>query len=178
MLAPHLPPDWDSVRVEHVPFGRSRLDVSLRRSGSRIVAQLTRTDAPSGPPIDVTFSPALPLGATSSLPLEHTPGDVHATTRGTLRDRLTLEVAYSGGWSIVPPSMPAEIGERSHAPRVLSERLSGRQYVATLEGLAGRTYQFRVRETGKPWRAVDVTFPTSGANPDGYSTRTLTLSGR
>ena len=177
VLAPHLPPDWDSVRVDQVPFGRSFLDIVVRRAANRLVAELTRRDVASGP-VEVVFSPALPLGANTPLPLEPTPGDVHATVRGTLRDRLTLDVPYSDGWSILPPVMPARIGERSQAPRVLSERLLGGQYVATLEGLAGRTYQFRVREAGKPWRAVDVTFPASGANADGYSSRTFTLGRR
>ena len=176
-LAPHLPPDWDSVRVDRLPFGHSMLDIAIRRTSNGIVAELTRGDAASGP-IEVVFSPALPLGAHSSLPIERTPGDVHATARGTLRDRLTLEVPYSDGWSILPPVMPARIGARSEAPRVLSERLVGGQYVATLEGIAGRTYQFRVREPGKSWRAVDVTFPASGANADGYTWCTLTLGRR
>ena len=177
-LAPHLPPEWDSVRVDNVPVGGERIDVAVRRSGGHVVADLTRARGSSEPAIEVVFSPALPLGASTSLPVERTPGDVHATARGTLRDRLTLDVPYSGGWTIAPPVMPAQIGERSRAPRVLSERLAGGQYVATLEGVAGATYRFRVREPGKPWRTLDVTFPTSGANADGYTSRTLTLSGR
>jgi hypothetical protein len=71
--------------------------------------------------------------------------------------------------------MPAQIGQRSTAPRVVSERLTGGQYVATLEGIAGRTYRFRVHEPGKPWRDADVAFPAANANADGYTTRTLTL---
>ena len=177
VIAPHLPPDWDSVRVAHVPFGRSTVDIAIRRSGMRLVAELTRAGA-ARDPIDVVFSPALPLGASTSLPVDRTPGDVHATVRGTLRDHLTLDVPYSGGWSIVPPTMPARIGERSRAPRVLSERLISGQYVATLEGIAGASYRFRTREGSRPWGFVNVTFPASGANADGYTTRTLTLPGR
>jgi hypothetical protein len=41
--------------------------------------------------------------------------------------------------------------------------------------LAGRTYRFRLREPGKAERDADVTFPSTGANEDGYTTRTLTL---
>ena len=107
--------------------------------------------------------------------MTHTPGDVHATTSGVLRDRLVLDVPYSGGWSIVPPKMPAVIGERSSAPRVLSERMLNGRYTVAMEGLAGRTYPFVIRQTGKPDRRVDVSFPASGANEDGYTSRTLTM---
>ena len=174
-LAPHLPPDWDSLRVEHVPIGRRSIDISLRRTSGHLVAELASSGPGDAAPIDVVFSPALPLGASTSVTVVRTPGDVHATVQGALRDRLTLDVPYAGGWSIVPPAMPAQIGQRSQAPRVLSERLTDGQYVATLEGIAGRTYRFRVREPGKPWRDMDVTFPAAPANADGYTGRTLTL---
>ena len=77
----------------------------------------------------------------------------------------------------MPPVIPAQIGHRSEAPRVLSERLSGGRYVVALEGIAGRTYRFRVREPGTAWRDVDVTFPAMGANTDGYTMRTMSFGG-
>jgi aldose 1-epimerase len=171
-LAPHLPPEWDSVAVELIPFGSGTLRVKLIRSVGGIRAELRQDGA--GGPIEVAFSPALPLGATTTLEKTETPGDVHATVRGVLRERLTLDLPYRGGWSIVPPAGRPAIGDRSAAPRVLSERLAGGTYTATLEGRAGRTERFRVREAGH-WRAVEVAFPAGGANADGYTTATLVL---
>ena len=111
-----------------------------------------------------------------------------------------LIVTYTGGWSIIPPVMPAMIGRRSEAPRVLAERLDEKgRYTVSLEGLAGRTYSFRVRvpdaatgrslaaETtpgsaavivearGADERGVTVTFPATGANADGYTQATISL---
>jgi glycogen debranching enzyme len=174
-IAPHLPPDWDSVRVENVPVGSDRLDIAVRRAPGRMVAEVSRAGRPGAPALDVTFSPALPLGATTPLGATRTPGDVHATLHGALRDRLILDVPYTGGWSIVPPAMPPRIGQRSEAPRILSERMPGSRYVVAVEGIAGRTYQFRLHEPGKPERTIDVTFPSAGPNADGYTTRTLTF---
>lgn len=195
-LAPHLPADWDSVRVDNVPFGGERIDVRLARDGRGITAELVRETA-GGAPIAVDFSPALPLGATTSLPAERTVGDVHATARGELRDRLTLTVPYAGGWSVVAPEVRPRIGDRSSAVRVLSERLADGRYVLQLEGLAGRTYRLHVRAPGAAsfakasagqatigsaapsgWRAVDVSFPTTGANADGYVGTTVTIAER
>ena len=175
VLAPHLPPDWDSARVDNVPVGVDRVDVTYRRTPRGIQAELTRHTSAAATPLAVSFSPALPLGASTTLSVRQTPGDEHATVQGELRDQLTLEVPYSGGWSIVPPVMPAEIGGRSLAPRVLSERISGGRYTVALEGLAGRTYRFRVRAPAKAWQDVDVSFPATGANADGYTSRALTF---
>ena len=135
-----------------------------------------------------------------------TPGDVHATVSARITDSSFVEVRYAGGWAILPPVMPAPIGGRSRAPRVLSERLGGSgsasdRYVVALEGLSGQRYAFGIRApdeamaaaldaTASPGasvqlgpkkpgalRTVDVIFPSTGANADGYTKTTLTLTG-
>jgi hypothetical protein len=89
-----------------------------------------------------------------------------------------LAVSYSGGWSIVPPVTRPLIGQRSSAPRILSERLvEGGRYAVSMEGIAGRSYVFRLRAPGAADRAVTVTFPPTGANTDGYTALTLTFGG-
>lgn len=176
-LAPHLPPDWDSVLVENIRFGSASIRVRLTRREGRYRAELNRQGG-SGT-IEVVFMPALPLGATTAGERTETPGDVHATARGTLQQSLSLEVPYQGGWSIVPPAHRPAIGDRSTAPRILSERLINGTYTATIEGRAGTTERFRIRE-GDDWHEVELAFPAAGASPDGYTTATLTpgASGR
>ncbi|MEP7326353.1 MAG: galactose-1-epimerase [Gemmatimonadota bacterium] len=171
-LAPHLPPEWDSVAVENIPFGPGTIDVRLTRSSTGIQAELWRRGGNGG--IDVAFSPALPLGSVTSAMKIQTPGDIHATVQGILGDSLTLEVPYSGGWSIVPPESRPAIGDRSTAARVLSERMVNGAYTVALEGRAGWSYAFRVLDAGR-WRNIEVSFPAAGANPDGYTTTTLSL---
>jgi glycogen debranching enzyme len=174
MLAPHLPPDWDSVRVDNVPFGSAVVDVTIRRTASGLTARVVRRGGLSSP-IDVTFSPALPLGSTSSAPMTTTPGDVHATAHGVLRDSLTLTVPFTGGWRLVPPPASPLIGDRSSAMRVLSERLVDGRYTATLEGRAGASYRLQIGE-GSRWRDTTISFPPSQANSDRYTMRTLVLA--
>jgi len=154
-LAPHLPPEWDSVAVDNVPVGTGRLSFTVRRMPGAMTAVVQRSGGDRAP-LRVVFSPALPLGArvTGAAVATHlTPGDVHATVQATVTDSATLRVSYTGGWRIVPPVMPAVIGERSHAARVVSEGLSAiprgappgsRRYEVALEGLAGQTYEFRI----------------------------------
>jgi glycogen debranching enzyme len=204
-LAPHLPPTWDSLRVENVPVGRGTVSFTLRRAASAMTLVARRTGADRSP-VDLVFSPALPLGARlgdTRVAATSTPGDLHAAVRASLTDSATLTVPFTGGWSIVPPAMPAMIGGRSRAPRVLSERLpADDRYAVTLEGLSGRQYVFEVRTpdegaaraleanassggsaklptmtgTGRARRTVEVTFPSSGANADGYTTTTVTFT--
>ena len=169
-LAPHLPADWDSLAVENIPFGAGTIDLRLtHRRGSSMTAAITSHGAAG--PIDVVFSPALPAGANAQPEGRATASDVHATVRGSLRDTLTLSVSYRGGWTIVPEPATPEIGDRSSAARVLHQGADA----ATLEGLAGRTYRFKVSD-GASWRSLSVTFPSADANADGYTTRTLSAA--
>ena len=147
-LAPHLPPDWKEVSVDHVPVGDGRLSLTIKRSPGAILASVRQTGLTS--PLEIEFSPALPLGARvpdTAIRSDVTPGDVHATVRSKLSGASAeLRVAYAGGWSLVPPVMPAVIGRRSEAPRLLSERLGADgRYIVSLEGIAGRTYSFVLR---------------------------------
>ena len=207
-IAPHLPPDWDSVAVDNVPVGTERISFVVRRGNGRIALALRRAGGDRAP-IDVEFSPALPLGArvsTSRAETRRTPGDVHASVRASLpmtgAEGVELAVSYDGGWSIVPPAMALAVGARSSAPRVLSERLGDAgAYSVALEGLAGRSYAFRITAPdergagrldvrvgngaaaafgpttkGEATRLVTITFPSAGANSDGYTAATATFS--
>jgi hypothetical protein len=205
-LAPHLPPDWDSVAVSNVPVGRGSISFIVRRTAGALTAAVRRSGG-DRLPLEIVFSPALPLGAravAAGTAPEPTGGDVHATVRGRLIDSVALRVPFTGGWSIMPPTMPALSGSRSRAPRVLSERLvsdgsTGERYVVSLEGLTGARYRFRLRApeeasralaarasvgatvtlapsvAGSTERTVEITFPTAGANPDGYTSAMVTF---
>lgn len=176
-VAPHLPPDWDSVAVYNVPIGRGVVDVHVRRVGT---SDITGTFTARGltEPVQVTFAPALPLGANPGSRPRVTPTDVHGEERGALRDTLTLTVKFGGGWRVVPSATAPRVGGRSAAVRVLAERVErpsmGRpRYTAVLEGIAGRTHRVRVI-LGDTTYERDVRFPTSGASADGYTRATLT----
>jgi hypothetical protein len=186
-IAPHLPPEWDSVEVDNVPVGGGKLSFALKRTAGRIVAAVRRTG--DATPLEIVFSTALPLGARvtgaeagaaafdKAQAGKATPyvGDLHATVSAQVMDTAELSVSYTGGRSIVPPSMPAKIGHRSEAMRVISERLDASGgYVLSLEGLAGRSYVFRLKTPGGE-RNETVTFPAAGANADGYTAVTLTF---
>lgn len=204
-IAPHLPPGWDSVAVDNVPVGSDRLSFVIRRAPGRMTLQVERA-GPIDSPLEVAFSPALPLGAAATgdgSAVHRFTGDAHATVRALVRGSASLLVAFAGGWELVPPEMPAVIGSRSQAPRVLEEGVdeAGR-LVAELEGIAGRAYRFRVltagaaaarqmvasvggggRATLEPHlpgaseRTVVISFPAANPDADGYTAVTLRVGG-
>jgi glycogen debranching enzyme len=175
-LSPHLPPDWDSVEVDNIPVGSGKLSIAFKRTSGRITAAVRRFGDLK--PIEVVFSPALPLGArvTGAGATTQTPGDLHATVKAMVMDTAELTVSFEGGWGVVMPSIHPKIGQRSEAPRVISERLDASGgYLVTFEGIAGRRHTFRLK-TPAGERPATVTFPATGANADGYTTTTATFS--
>ncbi len=180
-IAPHLPPHWDSVSVDNVPVGPERISFTVQRSRGKITLSVRRRGGEDRAPLDVTFAPALPLGAQVTDPgvkTQYTLGDLHASIHLNVIASNTLTVSYRDGWSIVPPVRPPAIGARSSAPRVLSQRLDGARYVVALEGLAGTSSTFRVNGPfpDGATRDVVVPFPSAGANADGYTTATITFT--
>lgn len=198
-IAPHLPPEWDSLAVDDVPVGAGRVSFVLRRANGRVTLALHRTG--DGAPIDVTFSPQIRIGASASgagVALEKTPGDWHATVHGRLTSDLELEVTTAGGWeAVVAPAAP-KIGDRSTSLRVVDEQLARDGVVVSLEGLAGHSYSFRLRtpdertahELKDPqptrWgyrlgavhgaeRDVTVTFSNERPTADGYGNLTILI---
>jgi glycogen debranching enzyme len=151
-LAPRLPAEWDSVRVDNVAVGADRLSFVVRRSGRSLLAEVWRTGGDAARPIDVTFAPSLPLGATEVTAMvpgtpavERWPGAVVAASTARLRERLRMGVSWTGGWEVATPEAAPRIGERSSALRVVSERMDGSRYRVTLQGRAGMRYALRVR---------------------------------
>jgi glycogen debranching enzyme len=198
-LAPHLPPDWGNASLRQLRVGADRVSVDFERGPGMVRATVRRASAAT--PLDVTFSPALPLGATVtsvsrgdgggplSFVVDTTPGDVHARASVAVCERETITVSYSGGWSAWLAPDPPRIGDRSHAARIVEERLRQGEYLLTLEGRAGASYAVTI-DGPREWRVLDdaihpvcgesgtrcavtVPFGADSSNADGYRLRTL-----
>ncbi|MES3035444.1 MAG: GH116 family glycosyl hydrolase [Gemmatimonadota bacterium] len=202
-IAPHLPADWDSITVYNVPVGADRLTFRVVRADGALTLNVEPVRRLAAP-LALTFAPALPLGARVALPdsaVTRTPGDVHGAVRMQLTSAgAELRVPYTGGWSIVPAVTAGPYpGARSTKMRVISERMASGTYVATLEGRAGSEGQYVMftpdrtrapvvaasagasvqvgaRAAGTAKLMLSVTFPTAGANADGYTTTTLSFT--
>lgn len=132
--------------------------------------------------------------------IEVLPGAVVATRVVQVSERGRATIQWSGGWEALPPRIAPTIGDRSAAFRITSERMSGGRYHLTVQGRAGQTYAIGVRgpegagpgvevlpaSAGIPqrqlsvpgvggWRMLELTFPTTSADDDGYVTLTLVM---
>jgi hypothetical protein len=203
-LAPRLPAEWDSVRVDNLAIGSDRVSFTVKRNGRTLLAEVWRTDGDAARPIDVTFAPAIPLGAdgvTMMVPgepvIDRLPGAVVALSTAKLRERLRLGVSWTGGWEVATDEPAPRIGDRSSAMRVVKERMRDGHYEVTLQGRAGTTHVLRVRgptdslavtrvdpaltpaPTTAPavggWIPLRFTLPTQGADDDGYVTITVVM---
>ncbi|MEP7345230.1 MAG: hypothetical protein ABI877_08180, partial [Gemmatimonadaceae bacterium] len=164
-LSPSLPPEWDSVRVEHVRVGKDVVGLLLTRKERTLGVELWREGGggDAGRPLEIDFAPSLPLGADSIAvssgeagTVEQLSGAVVAHARARLRERVRLFVTWSGGWEVQVPQAAPRIGDRSAALRVLSERLDGGKYTLQLEGRAGATYAIGVRGPAGTQMSVTV----------------------
>ncbi|MBK8250369.1 MAG: hypothetical protein IPK85_23680 [Gemmatimonadetes bacterium] len=170
-LAPRLPAHWDSLRVDQIAVGDDRLSVVMRRRRGVISAEVWRTAGDAGRPIEVTFAPALPLGATNvqsmvpgAGPVQQFPGAVVQASTARLRERLRLGTSWEGGIEVATATEAPRIGARSRALRIISERLVGGRHVITVQGRAREGYQLRLRGTA-PIERVTVEPSTASVGP-------------
>jgi glycogen debranching enzyme len=175
-LAPHLPPDWDSLTVERLPAGSGRYEVRFARDDTTLTVSIRRT---AGAGVDsLLFAPALPLGArVTSVTADGAPitcasastgADVHLDCRVALGGALVLRARHTPGWSVLlPPPTPVR-GDRSSSLKLVRQRLAGDTLVLDVEGVAGRRYDLTVRTPRGPQR-VTVAIPDGGDAVDGYA---------
>jgi glycogen debranching enzyme len=218
VIAPHLPPTWDSVRVENIPVGRERVSVRIRRTPGLIEAIVTRSGG-DGRPLEISFSPAIPHASNllergwsegtrgarerpqpGDAPPFESPGDKHAPVVGSVVREATFQVRLSEGWTVVPPRSTVNVGDRSTALRIVSERWEPPAYVLTIEARAGSMHRLRLRPPSaipRPrvaasagtatlaeapdadgYRSLAVSVPGEGGDSDGFVRVTLRLSPR
>ena len=137
-LAPAFPPQWDRLEVKRLGVGATLLDAELRRGPGRVEATLRAT----GPPVDVTFDPRLPLGARQRQP------DRAAVIRVSDRP-VTAVVSFEGGIEVEPPPLDLTPGQGDGGLRVLDVRAEGHGFVLELEGQAATTFELVVH-SAKP----------------------------
>ncbi len=126
-FSPHLPSSWDRIKAENIQVPGGRLSMTLMRSPSGLELQTEN----SGSPIELIFSPEIPLGAHlrgAELDGKHVaaqtqenPQDEHATLSFTVPtgpSRCLLR--YEGGISISLINPTPLLGEPSKAIKIIS----------------------------------------------------------
>ena len=159
-FAPHLPPGWNKITLQHIRVAGSEVALELADSNGEMTLHI-RND---GAPVRMSFDPELPLGATlrgarvdgreiAATVAQH-PQDTHAHTEFDLpRGDMVLSIGYAGGVAIVPVIPHPVIGNGSRAMKVLGVSLKDRVYTIELDHLAAESTRFELRT---PWKIEDV----------------------
>ena len=168
-LAPQLPPDWPEAAVRGLRAGETTLDVEIAREWGPGGGEQRVTIRAEGPPLVVDFVPDLPEGATGlKVQVEGTnqvagalaagarraPGPPSLPVRVTEGRVAELVATWEGGLTVAPPRMDLEPGQRSGGPRVIDLVAEGAGWLLTVEGNAGREYDFALFGTDVGWEVV------------------------
>ncbi len=157
---PSLPADWQNARLDSIPFGSERLDLTLTREGPDLVVKA--------------------IGGPAGLRLESKMQGVR-NENGSLRIPLpSVEVSTVHEVALV--------GAETRQLKVLLQEATARSETLTMQGVGGMTYQMIMRENApgltvrangaelgpaeRGVRSVSVAFPAGV----GYSTKTVTFS--
>jgi hypothetical protein len=120
-LAPHLPANWDSAKLHHVPMGNFRVDLDFKREGDHLLIQ-AQSD-----------QPALLCLVPQSAPRE----DCRAARHELRLELPPVEIA-------IPHGLP-QPGSRTEQPKVLAEERSTNRLTITLEAPGGATHDLPLR---------------------------------
>lgn len=154
---PHLPPEWDNLKVTNLRVGRDRVEATVARERGVYTVALRRLTP--GAALTVRVAPALPLGARLervvvddndvAVHAEESAHDLHGVADVTLIRDAQVEFHYEGGLDVIAPVERVEIGDASADLKVLDFRREARDYVVTIEGLAGTAYTLQMRAQGR-----------------------------
>lgn len=172
-FSPHMPAEWDAIRVNRLKLHRGTVDLLLDRAGEGLELSVEN----NGDPLTLRFSPEIPFGARVTGATIN-----HKLVRGAQEDHdqdshavVDLEiphgtthclVSYQGGVELSVPQRSLLPGEQSHGVKVTEVKYKGSSLVIGADVVDSReaTILMRTRE-----RILRVQGATMRAVSDGLS---------
>ncbi len=158
-FAPHLPPNWPEVRLRNLKVGLSNVNLEMQQSDAEVRLRVEN----SGPPVEILFSPEIPLGSkalqatlnSKRLPvtLQSHVHDAHAEVKFSAQARIELVIQFVPGVRVWVPEAALHIGDASRGLKILSSKLEGRSFRAEVEGRPGACSSFVL---STPWQVNQV----------------------
>lgn len=178
-LEPHLPPEWPQVSIQRLHVGQNAtLAVTLQQSLNAVKLTINN----DGRPLDLDFSPQIPLGATN-LRAEQGGHALRVLPERSLHDaqdehaRVALHVAhgvttctirYSGGVEVWVPGHAVQPGDASTQIRLVGEQFAPGllhvQWQAPATRSASLEPSILLRTPWTPYALDGSTLTAEGAN--------------
>ncbi len=152
-LAPQLPADWPEAAVRGLRVGGTTLDVEIVQVWGEEGGEQKVVIRSEGPPVEVDFVPDVPVGAGGlrvnvegarqvGAGARRRPGPAPLGVRVMEGQVVELVASWEGGLTVAPPRIDLEPGQRSGGARVIDLVAEGDGWMLTVEGDAGREYDF------------------------------------
>jgi GH15 family glucan-1,4-alpha-glucosidase len=161
VFAPHLPADWNSLAIENLRIGETKLRLSFTRSAEGIVLEASRT-AGTGE-CTIEFRPSISLRATvqkaelngKPLPfrIESNDEDQHVTVRFPVSEgQKIVRIVIANDFAVTATAALPALGSVSTGLRIFSEAWSAShdQLTLNVSGFAGAPYKLSV------WNAAQI----------------------
>lgn len=160
ILAPHMPPSWNSISLRNLQVGHSQISIQIVQSASEIQLQMQN----EGAPVEIVFDPEIPFGAklgnaqlgerTIAATLDPHLQDTHARVGFRLPHGNTLlTISYSGGVALTPDPPQFMIGDPSKSIKITGIHLKGRVFAVDFDYLPSGVSSFQLRT---PWIIQDA----------------------
>lgn len=151
-FAPHLPMEWDKLRVINYHCGDDRFDFFIQRSSHKMLLKITHEGQQQH---RIIFSPAFGINTQiMSVSVNQQPykfrlfdshHDVHCEIECKIDASLTVEIEYRQGVEISLPSPEIRFGCQSTGLKLVNFELNNKVIQIVLEGLAGREYDIHLK---------------------------------
>jgi glycogen debranching enzyme len=171
-FAPHLPADWNSLRIDNLRVGENRVQLSYAKTPEGISLEASRTAGATE--CTVEFRPAVSLRATVSrvelngkpLPfhVDANDQDQHVIVSFPVSDGpKSLRIFVQNDFAVGAASSLPPLGSPSRSLRILSETWSPArdQLVLDLSGASGAQYEVRVWNPSQIQRVEGAELDTS-----------------
>jgi glycogen debranching enzyme len=158
--SPHFPADWNSARIGKYRIGSQIIDFSMDRTKGSWRFVFTGGDGS----MKLRLAPAFGLltqlkritvnGQPAETIVEENSRDVHFPVESALGARTEIIYEFQRGIEIDIPRREPDAGDSSRGMKLIGLRRSESGATATLEGMAGLTYPFRLW-TDLPIEGID-----------------------
>ncbi|MBM3404217.1 MAG: hypothetical protein FJY10_04940 [Bacteroidetes bacterium] len=167
-FTPALPADWDSLHVHNIQYWNGTPDIDMNRQNGKYHWTFSNHGTAE---VRMLFTPpSIPQMSYSQWKLE----GVSQPWQGELaplaaipliiKDKITLEIPYSGGISVLPVCPDPKPGHASENIRIIRDELNGNQYEITVEAQGGTRHQFRVYAANLPGMVTNGTIVNTENN--------------
>ena len=144
ILSPHLPADWDSLKVDNIRVGNQSFDFKYNRQGPNYTFQFL----PKGNvKIKLEFLPSFPAGTLFKKVLQNGQEASVAIFKTTqynsllvsseITTPLTINTEVDKGISVLPVIQNPKPGDHAAGLRIISTNLTGNQFSVIVEGATG-----------------------------------------